>query len=56
MQKITEIIKIEDKEKLLFYLDYTEQLIDFYEKNKFDTSELVNEYQMLQQRLSELKD
>jgi len=56
MQHITKLIKLEDKEKLVFYLDYTDQLIEFYAKRNLDTTDLKIEYEMLQNRISELTD
>ena len=55
MQAVENIIKTDDLDKVMFYLDYTEQLIEFFKKRDLCCKELLVEQEMLQKRLDELK-
>lgn len=55
MQDLSKLAISTDRSELLFHLDYTEQLIDFYVKRKLNPNDLKKEYEIIKKRLKELQ-
>ena len=54
MDKASEIIKYADMEKLEYYIEYVEILLDAIEKRHLKDEELENEHVILTNRFKEL--
>ncbi len=55
MSDVLSIIKSNDIDKVEFHLEYTEIVIDFFEKRNLDITELTVELNLLQEKYEELK-
>lgn len=54
MEKASEIVKYADLNKIEFYLDYVEILIEAMEKRNLHDDDLLSEHRILSNRFNEL--
>lgn len=54
MEKASEIVKYADLNKIEFYLDYVEILIEVMEKRNLHDDDLLSEHRILSNRFNEL--
>ena len=55
MQDVFQLVKSDDVNELLFYLDYIDQIIEMYVKRNMDPAKLKIEYEMVLKRIQELQ-